>query len=78
MSDLIDLKSHRISAALNLLLKDRTTKRNIIFATEAYAGIDFTMPITKKLLADLEKEYPGLRQKIVGAMERGKISGWHE
>lgn len=31
---------------------------------------------TKKLLADLEKEYPGLRQKIVGAMERGKISGW--
>ncbi|MGN0570022.1 MAG: tRNA 2-thiocytidine biosynthesis TtcA family protein [Candidatus Fimenecus sp.] len=33
---------------------------------------------TKKLLADLEKEYPGLRQKIVGAMERGKISGWHE
>lgn len=31
---------------------------------------------TKKLLADLEKRYPALRQKIVGAMQRGDISGW--
>ena len=33
---------------------------------------------TKRLIADLEKTYPALRQKLIGAMERGKISGWHE
>lgn len=31
---------------------------------------------TKMFLADLEKQYPALRQKIVGAMQRGHISGW--
>lgn len=31
---------------------------------------------TKKLLSELEKAYPALRQKIVGAMQRGSISGW--
>ena len=51
MSDLIDLKSHPVSVALNLLLKDRTTEKNIIFATDAYGGVDFTMPITKKILS---------------------------
>jgi len=50
MSDLVDLKSHSVSVALNLLLKDRTTKKNIIFATDEYDGIDFTIPITKKIL----------------------------
>ena len=70
MSDLIDLKSHRISAALNLLLKDRTTKRNIIFATEAYAGIDFTMPITKKLLADNTVD---IRPRVAKSMEEQAV-----
>lgn len=31
---------------------------------------------TKILLSELEKEYPALRQKIVGGMQRGNISGW--
>jgi hypothetical protein len=31
---------------------------------------------TKNLLADLEKRYPALRQKIVGGMQRGNISNW--
>jgi tRNA(Ile)-lysidine synthase TilS/MesJ len=31
---------------------------------------------TKKLLVDLEKRYPALRQKIIGGMQRGDISGW--
>lgn len=31
---------------------------------------------TKNLLAELEKRYPALRQKIVGGMQRGDISGW--
>lgn len=51
MSDIIDLKSHPVSIALNLLLKDRITEKNIIFATDAYDGVDFTMPITKKILS---------------------------
>lgn len=31
---------------------------------------------TKRLLNELEKRYPALRQKIVGGMQRGNISGW--
>ena len=31
---------------------------------------------TKNLLRDLEKRYPALRQKIIGGMQRGNISGW--
>ena len=50
MSDFIDLKSHPVDMALNVLLKDRTTEKNIIFATDAYDNIDFTTAITKKLL----------------------------
>ena len=50
MSDLIDLKSHSVNTVLNLLLKDKTTNKNIIFATDAYDNIDFTTEITKKLL----------------------------
>ena len=31
---------------------------------------------TKELLASLERQYPALRAKIVGALQRGGISGW--
>lgn len=50
MSNLIDLKSHPVEVVLNILLKDRTTEKNIIFATEAYENMDFTTEITKKML----------------------------
>lgn len=30
----------------------------------------------KELLQTLEKDYPALRKKIVGALERGEIDGW--
>lgn len=30
----------------------------------------------KQLLAELEKQYPGLCEKIVGALQRGKIDNW--
>lgn len=30
----------------------------------------------KELLLTLEKDYPALRKKIVGALERGEIDGW--
>lgn len=32
---------------------------------------------TKELIRELEKKYPGLRNKLTGALERGSISGWH-
>lgn len=31
---------------------------------------------TKMLLRELDKKYPAIRQKIVGAMQTGNISGW--
>lgn len=50
MSKLIDLKSRSVNIAMNILLKDRTTNKNIIFATDIYDNVDFTTPITKKIL----------------------------
>ncbi len=34
-------------------------------------------PNLKQLLQTLEKDYPALRQKIVGALERSEIDGWY-
>lgn len=31
---------------------------------------------TKELVRRLESEYPSLREKVIGAMQRGDISGW--
>ena len=42
MPDLVDFKSHCVDISLNILLKDRTTEKNIIFATDAYDSIEFT------------------------------------
>lgn len=50
MWDLIELKSHSVRIALNILLKDRSTGENIIFASNIYNGMDFTDEITKKLI----------------------------
>lgn len=50
MSGLIDLKSYPVSMVLNLLLKDRTTEKNIIFATDVYDDVAFAAPVTKKIL----------------------------
>ena len=43
MSKLIDFESYPISPVLDRLLQDKTTKQNIIFATDAYLenGHDF-------------------------------------
>lgn len=30
----------------------------------------------KQLLKELEKKYPAMRQKIIGAMQTGNISNW--
>lgn len=53
-----------------MLLKDRTTKKNIIFATDAYAGIDFTMPITKKLLTGNTVD---IRPRVAKSMEEQAV-----
>lgn len=50
MQKLIDLKSHEVALVLNVLLKDRTTDQNIIFATEAYTGFAFETMLVKELL----------------------------
>ncbi len=42
MSDLIDLKAYPVRNVLKDLIKDKTTKKNIIFATDAYAEYDIT------------------------------------
>ena len=39
MSKLIDLESYPVQPVLGRLLKDKTTKENIIFATDAYADL---------------------------------------
>lgn len=52
MSELIDFKFYTLSTVLNLLLRDRTTGNNIIFATDAYDGFDFGTAITEDLLMD--------------------------
>ncbi len=31
----------------------------------------------KEMLRNLETDYPALRDKIIGALERGEIDGWH-
>lgn len=50
MQKLIDLKSHEVDLVLNVLLKDRTTEQNIIFATDAYPGFAFETMLVKELL----------------------------
>lgn len=45
MRNLIDLKSPNVNLVLSSLLKDRTTGKNIIFATEISDDIHFTTNI---------------------------------
>lgn len=52
MDNLIDVASYPVSLVLKRLLKDRTSGKNIIFATEAYDHIQFATQITEKLLLD--------------------------
>lgn len=51
MSYLIELASHSVRTTINILLKDRSTAQNIIFATNAYDNINFDSHITKKIIA---------------------------
>lgn len=42
MEDLIQLDSYPVQTALRLLLQDKTTKKNIIWATDSYASFGET------------------------------------
>lgn len=57
MSGLIDLESYPVNVVLKSLLKDKTTGKNIIFATNAYVDSGFDInektEITEKLLRQM-------------------------
>ena len=57
MSDLIQMSADPVKRVLSTLLKDRTTGKNIIFATDAYAtdsqAIEATTHMTVRLLQSL-------------------------
>ena len=53
ISDLINLKSYPVSTMMDLLLIDRTTGQNLIFATEEYTGFSFETPITNEILMEI-------------------------
>ena len=54
MPDLIDLRAYPVHSTIDLLLKDKTTKQNIFWATSSYAengeGYEAGSQITKELL----------------------------
>ncbi len=57
MGKLIDLTEYPVKNVLSALLKDKTTKHNIIFATDAYEeyGISAKTQMTKTLLLGLDQ-----------------------
>ena len=72
MSEFIDLQDDLIQVCMTILLKDKTTKKNIVFATDSYAemgdayGVD--REITKPLLASLD-----LKPRILKSQEEQAI-----
>ena len=50
--ELINIKEYPVKNMLSALLKDKTTKKNIIFATDAYADydVDAKKQITEQIL----------------------------
>lgn len=50
MAELIDLTSYPVKEVLSILLKDRTTEKNLIFATNEYDNFSFSAEITKENL----------------------------
>ncbi len=67
MINLINFESPPVSTALSMLLKDRTTGKNIIFATDAYEGIDFETPITPRFV--LGENRADIRPRVSKSMD---------
>lgn len=68
--ELIDLKSSIINDNINTLLKDRTTNKNIIFATSDYEGFSFSDEITKNII---ENEKVDFRPRVQKSLEEQNI-----
>lgn len=63
---LIDLHSEPVKTYLPILLKDQTTKRNIIFATNAY-GVDEKSQITEEILESLGEDV--IQPRVLKSLE---------
>lgn len=70
---LIDLDSYPVEVALNILLQDKTTRKNIIFATDIYNlySIDAKTRVTEKTLQVVSLQ-PRVEKSIEEKAERTK------
>ena len=66
MNKLIDFSLPHVKKVLNTLLKDRTTGKNIIFATDAYDSADFITEITASMLYE---DTVDIRPRVSKSME---------
>ena len=67
MGRLIDLTEYPVKDVLPALLKDKTTKKNIIFATDAYPNIDCKTQITEELLLGMDSL--AIQPRVLKSME---------
>ena len=66
---LININEYPVRDMLGALLKDKTTKKNIIFATDAYAelGADAKTQITEQILLGFNA--PTIQPRVLKSME---------
>lgn len=53
MEKIIDLSAYPVKDMLGALLKDKTTKKNIMFATDAYSLLDYTIDAKSQMTEDV-------------------------
>ncbi|MBT8902001.1 restriction endonuclease subunit M [Lactobacillus delbrueckii subsp. bulgaricus] len=72
---LIDLDSYPVDTALSILLKDKTTKKNIIFATDIYDSYQVwaKSPVTETALRVISLQ-PRVEKKIEEKIHRTKTN----
>ena len=57
MDKLIDLNAYPVSKNLKALLKDKTTKKNIIFATSVYSSKGIPIKETEQITEEILKGF---------------------
>lgn len=57
MDKLIDLNAYPVSRNLKALLKDKTTKKNIIFATSVYSSKGIPIKETEQMTEEILKGF---------------------
>ena len=75
MNILIDLNSYPVSDALDILLKDKTTKENIIFATDNYSAFGEEYSETSQITADKLGAFDELeiQPRVLKSMEAQRL-----